>query len=245
MRIALCDESATDRLTLETLVARYFRKTAVKHECVPYENITSLYGDIAQGTFYDLIITDIFYGGLPIGFWFVKELRNTGCKSAILFHTISKDFLLEGYDVAAVGYLIKPLQFDKLEPVLNRLMEHVLSICYVIQQRSRQIYIPINEIMYLESANTKCHIHRVSGETYTIYKQLSEVERELKDKRFLRCHQSFIVNMHYIAEAGDVFVLKDGTEVLIRQKEKRKMHGLLRKYLGEKDVVAGNSDYEY
>ena len=245
MRIALCDESPTDRSTLETLVARYFRRTAVKYECIPYDSITKLTTDILQGTSYDLIITDIYYGGLPVGFGFAKELRKNGCRCAILFHTISKDFLLESYDVAAVGYLIKPLQYEKLESVLDRLVEHMLNNCYVIQQRSRQIYIPIHEITYFESANTKCHIHRANGESYTIYKQLGEVEKELEDERFLRCHQSYIVNMNYIAEAKDVFVLKDGTEILIRQKAKREIHGLLRKYLGENGVIAGNHDYEY
>jgi len=54
-----------------------------------------------------------------------------------------------------------------------------------------------------------------------VYKKLNEIESELNDARFLRCHQSYLVNMNYVSEANDSFVLQNGDTVLIRAKSKR------------------------
>ena len=54
-----------------------------------------------------------------------------------------------------------------------------------------------------------------------VYKKLNEIESELNDARFLRCHQSYLVNMNYVSEANDSFILQNGDTVLIRAKSKR------------------------
>ena len=77
--------------------------------------------------------------------------------------------------------------------------------------------------MYVESINTKCILHRTEHREYNIYKKLGQIEAELNDPRFLRCHQSYLVNMNYVSEANDVCLLQNGEEVLIRKKSKRKI----------------------
>ena len=52
-----------------------------------------------------------------------------------------------------------------------------------------------------------------------VYKRLSEIEHELQDGRFLRCHQSYLVNMDFIQLTDKQFVLTTGDTVLIRQRD--------------------------
>ena len=75
----------------------------------------------------------------------------------------------------------------------------------------------------MESDNTKCVLHRTEDREYNIYKKLGQIEAELNDPRFLRCHQSYLVNMNYIREANEVFLLQNGDEVLIRKKSKNEI----------------------
>ena len=75
-----------------------------------------------------------------------------------------------------------------------------------------------HEILYIESSNSKCILHDKSGRTYTIYKTLNTVEKELGDRRFLRCHQSFLVNMDHIKQISNQFLLSNGDSVPIRQR---------------------------
>jgi two-component system response regulator LytT len=50
------------------------------------------------------------------------------------------------------------------------------------------------------------------------YSKLDDIEVEINDKRFLRCHKSFLVNIDYIASVEDfAFILLDNTAVPIKQ----------------------------
>lgn len=90
--------------------------------------------------------------------------------------------------------------------------------------------IPYNEIVYIESNNSKCILHRNNGEKYNIYKKLNEIESELNDSRFLRSHQSYLVNMDYIIEAGNQFQLSTGDVILIRQRHVKEIRNQYLKY---------------
>lgn len=75
-----------------------------------------------------------------------------------------------------------------------------------------------HEILYIESSNSKCILHTTSGGAYTVYKTLNTIEKELSDRRFLRCHQSFLVNMDHIRQVGKQLLLSNGIYVPIRQR---------------------------
>ena len=77
--------------------------------------------------------------------------------------------------------------------------------------------------MYVESHNSQCILHQVGKKTYTIYKKLGEIEQELTAPCFLRCHQSFLVNMNYIKAVDKDFTLTNDEVVLIRKKELKEL----------------------
>lgn len=72
-----------------------------------------------------------------------------------------------------------------------------------------------DEIIYIETSRHK-NIFYVGDQTYSIYKKLDEIERELEGLDFLRIHQSFLVNMHYIDKISSyVLRLKTGKELSV------------------------------
>ena len=73
-------------------------------------------------------------------------------------------------------------------------------------------------------------LHTVDGGCCRSFAKLDDVQAELADPRFLRCHRSCLVNMDYIADVRDDFVLRDGTCVPVRVKERRKMHEAYHRY---------------
>lgn len=75
--------------------------------------------------------------------------------------------------------------------------------------------IKADAIIYIETSRHK-NIFHVGEQTYSIYKKLDEIERELKGLDFLRIHQSFLVNMHYIDKISSyVLRLKTGKELSV------------------------------
>ena len=120
--------------------------------------------------------------------------------------------------MSASGYLLKPVNYDKLKTVLKRLTTDYDPNTYQIRQRTTVTRLKHRNILYIESSNSKCMLHTVSGNVYTVYKTLNTIEQELADPSFLRCHQSFLVNMAHVRQIGKQFQLTSGEIIPIRQR---------------------------
>ncbi len=226
MKIAICDDSTMDREMVRELLHEYLLCRSIPYTMTEYENGMNLVYDIEEGGYYDLIFLDIIMDGLH-GMEIARKLRRVGCGGKIIFLTSTAEFAVDSYEVEASGYLLKPHNYEKLSHLLDRLIDRSRLGQYHVSIRSTIVSIPFGEIVYVESRNNVCILHRSDGTEYTVYRKLSEIEAELNDSRFLRCHQSYIVNMSYIARADKQFELTTGDVVLIRQrslKELRKVY---------------------
>ena len=91
-----------------------------------------------------------------------------------------------------------------------------------------------DDINFIESRNSKCEIHTIKGEIFTEYKKLCEIENELNDKRFLRSHQSFLVNMNLVSSVSDKFEMKNGEIASITQRNLKKIKTTYKNYIKNK-----------
>ena len=239
MRLAICDDNDLERNLLYSLLKKYFLETSVRCEFTLYDRGTSLYYDVMENIEYDIIFLDLFMGD-SFGMNIAQKLRDLSYRGKIVFCTVSADYALESYNVYASGYILKPYSLADIRHTLDRFMPEYQCDSYQIKQKSNIVYIPLNEIIYVESINTKCILHRTENREYHIYKKLCQIEAELNDLRFLRCHQSYLVNMNYVIEANDVCLLQNGEEVLIRKKSKKQIQ---QKVLDYREKT-GHSDIE-
>lgn len=241
MRLAICDDNDLERELLHTLLQKYFSETSVRCEFTLYDRGDTLYYDVMEGIEYNIIFLDLFMGD-SFGISIAKDLREISYPGKIVFCTVSADYALESYDVYASGYILKPYGIDDIRRTLDHFLSEYQSDSYQVKQKSRIVYIPLNEITYVESDNMKCILHRTGGREYVLYKKLVQIETELNDERFLRCHQSYLVNMNYIREANDVFILQSGEEVLLRRKSKKEIHQKFLEYKERTSASVNGSD---
>lgn len=235
MRIAICDDSPFDRNLIVDLLLHYFADKPIHYELTSYESGIHLLCDIEEGRWFDMVFLDIYLNEL-LGIDVAYKLRDLQYSGAIVFLTASSDFAVDSYDVAAAGYLLKPHSFEKLCMCMDRIIQSFDTNVYQIRQRARVIRVPYNEIVFVESSNSKCILHRRDGASYVIYKRLDEIERELNDNCFLRCHQSYLVNMDHIQQVDRQFELSTGDIALIRQRD---LKAIRQTYL---DYVAARAD---
>lgn len=66
-------------------------------------------------------------------------------------------------------------------------------------------------------------LHLADGSEIVTVDKLVEIEKRINEKRFLHCHQSYLVNMDYVGDVQDDFVMKDGTIVPIRVRGRKDM----------------------
>lgn len=231
--IALCDDDERDRRALMKLLPQLpgFRRSNDLRfsEYAGGEKLLS--GIREKKDVFDLIFLDIFMPGLS-GMETAREIRALGIDTPIVFLTTSPDFALESYDVNAVDYLLKPVDAEKLQRVLSRLPQQETGPHLSIRSGKRVVNIMSEHILYIESDRNKLTIHTAT-DTFYQYGKLDDLEKQLPQDCFLRCHKSFLVNMNHIYAAEDQFRMDNGEIVPIKVRERRAIREAYFRYITE------------
>lgn len=231
LRACICEDDLLHARILKNILGSYIKEKKIACDIITYPNGLSFFHDFEEGyTYPDVLFIDIMLGDSN-GVSICKELRKRGYKGTIIFVTGLDEYALDGYDVDARGYILKPYQATYIHNTLDRILRNSGAVAYTIKVYNQIIRIPIADILYFESQNTKCVIHCIDNVIYTIYKKLGDVEEELSGNGFLRSHRSYLVNMSSIASAGAAFVLKNGESVPIRTKNAKEIKNIYMEYL--------------
>ncbi len=230
MEIAVCDDDVLDRTLIASMLRRCLYENSIGGGIMCFSGAQELIYEIQDGKNFDLIFMDIYMDKI-MGIEAARQLRAMGWHGMIVFISASSGFAVESYDVKAGGYLLKPVSYERLTGFMAEMLCNFENDLYHIKRRSEIISLHYNDISYIESCNSKCLLHCSSGEVFTLYKRLCEIEDELRDRRFLRCHQSFLVNMNHIVRADKSFEMDSGESVLIRQKSSREIKNRYYEYI--------------
>lgn len=194
MRIAVCDDNRQDARTVCDLLDG--------QEVKLYDNAESLLADISQkGVRYDLYLLDIFMETSMNGLQLARELRSIDEAAVLCFVSTSSDFYREAYDLYALQYLIKPVSAEDLRRLLDKVEKNFLRRGEKKLQyswRRAKGAIPYGKILYISSMKHVLSICCTDGNVQESVGKLNDLERQICGGTFLRCHQSFIVNMYHV-----------------------------------------------
>ncbi|MBQ2752501.1 MAG: response regulator transcription factor [Firmicutes bacterium] len=232
MKIAVCDSSGIYRDLIADILNLYFSSNFdykfMSHEFIKFENSASLIYDFEEGRFFDIIFIDVYMKKMS-GIDAARKLREKGYKGAIILVSETAKYAVEGYEVGAFRYMIKPFGYEEIAAVMDKLVSSIEDDAFVIHKRNEIIRLSYRDIVYVDSSNTKCFVHSIDNEKYVVYKRLDEIEKELNDKRFLRSHKSYLVNMSHVCSMDKCFHLTNGDVALIRQ---RGLKDIRNEYIG-------------
>lgn len=125
-----------------------------------------------------------------------KQILKLQPSSQIIFISGYDSYYLDVYSVDHVYFLKKPIDTKYLRQAIQRAGEKLLDLharSFIVSNREGIHIIPYNEILYLENELRKIHVHMVKGKI-TFYGKFENMMDEL-DGRFIRCHNSYVVNI--------------------------------------------------
>ena len=196
MRIAVCDDCMEDALHLRNILRG--------QEVSIYSDAKSLLADVEErNRRYDLYFLDIFMEESMDGIGLAKKLRMGQEEAVICFVSTSDDFYREAYDLYAIQYLIKPVRREELEKLLDKVEKIFVrnrekTLRYSWRRASGAI--PYGEILYINSREHVLFIHCTDGRVQESTGKIKDLSQQICGDIFLRCHQSFIVNMYHVRE---------------------------------------------
>jgi DNA-binding LytR/AlgR family response regulator len=191
------------------LMEKYINAVPVLHFAGKCSNAVDAMSILQQHSI-DLIFLDIQMPHI-LGTDFIRTLVNP---PKVVFTTAFRKFALEGFELDAVDYLLKPISFERFLKAVNKVMKLNLPVVQVFPQDMmpkketepaflflradrKNLKIQLHEILYIESL--KDYVKVVTKDRSIVSKQsISAIEENLPEETFLRIHRSFIVSLSKI-----------------------------------------------
>ena len=207
IRVFLCDDDPSYLEYLSGIVGQFFQQNKIEAGIKTFLDGETL---LEEPEMADLVFLDVEMPGTD-GVTLAKTVRQENEAVQIVFITGYSDYIAEGYDVAALHYLVKPVSREKLFAVLDRAWEkHRRNArCLNLELSDELVRLPLYEVRYLDVHQNYVTVH--ARQDYTVKRTLGEFEAQL-DEGFLRVGRGMILNLKQIRRVTKKeVVLADGT----------------------------------
>ena len=173
----------------------------------------------------DVVFLDIKMPKL-LGTDFLKNLSNP---PKIIFVTAYRDYALEGYELDAVDYLLKPVSFERFVKAVSKVKKimgnevpslteeykaNPEAFVYLKVDTSMQ-KVFINDILYIESWKDYIKVFFTTGKNVLAKQSISSMQNLLSNHRFLRVHRSYMVSIDKIAGFNNMCLYLQSNEIPI------------------------------
>lgn len=222
LSFAICDDLQNDRLQIKNFIKDYCTRDDYDININTYEDGESLVRCYMAGkASFDIIFLDIYMSG-ENGISIAKKIREYDSDCKIIFTTTSTEHALKSFEVSPFNYLIKPISKTVFDSALEKAMrtidkEKQKSLPVRIGSNIQSVY--YKDILFIESTAKTLNIHTVKNKNLAFLSKLDDIEAQINDKRFIRCHKSFLVNMdHILSVESNCFKLVGSIEIPIAQR---------------------------
>lgn len=218
IKIAVVDDDEMFLNQMEIYAAQYARERKRQIEIARYLEGSQLLADYHP---FDIIFLDIQMKEID-GIETAHHIRKIDQNVLLLFITNMAQYAINGYEVDALDYILKPVNYYifsvRMDRAISRLKKH----------RSRELILPLSngvcrlqteDIYYVEIQNRTLCYHTRKGE-FMVHGTISAVERELAEYHFVRCNHWYLVNLKHVTQVeGNLAVV--GEEKLEISQRKR------------------------
>ena len=213
-KIAICDDSDVDTQYVLNMVKYWAVSAGHVIHTDTFTSAENFLFHYAKESDYDILLLDIEMGAMD-GVTMAKQIRKDNDTVQIVFITGYSDYIMEGYEVAALHYLMKPVSEPKLCAVLDRATEKLFKNEKVLnfEISGEMVRIPIYQIRYADVYGNYVTIHASSD--VTVKMTLGDLEKML-DERFYRAGRSVIINLMMVSRVTKKEIrLSDGATILL------------------------------
>lgn len=219
IRIAVVEDNQLFIDTLNEYIDRFQREMNCDIETAVFrdgEDITEEYS-----ADYDIILMDIqmeFMDGMQAA----RIIREKDSRVVIMFITNMSNYAIKGYEVDALDYILKPIDYYMFSQKLSRAVERVRRedehyVLITVEEGAQKV--EVSRIFYIESRSHDMTYHTKDG-IFVSKGKMEELEKLMSPYGFFRSNKGYLVNMHRVDRVQDGCCLVGGDLLPISRRKK-------------------------
>lgn len=230
-KIGICDDDAAQREHLMAIVAAWAKRGRCLTEVKQYSDAKAFLFEYSEEKDFDILLLDIEMPQIS-GIELAKTVRRDNTAVQIVFITGYYEYFGDGFDVSALHYLVKPVDAEKLLPVLDKAAANLSyrQRSVLVSTQDAEVKLPLEDIIYVEAENVYVVVHTVRT-TYRMRSTLSKFAEQL-DETFFKVHRSYVAALKYIVKItrGSITMI-NGDQLPVSRGMYDQVHAALVKYL--------------
>ena len=217
LHVAVCDDERTALQELAEEVRRWAEAEGEACSVETFASADAFWFVWEERKDLEVLLLDIEMPGMD-GMELARRLRQAGEPIGIIFVTGNPDFALEGYDLEAVSYVMKPVRRERLHAALSRATERMARRAAVLLPHYggelERLYIA--DICCLESDGHASIVWKKDGTKLVSKMGTQQLEQELENcsDAFFKPHRSYFINLAHVERIGKKDV-RMGNQLLV------------------------------
>lgn len=231
LEIAVVDDERDCIDQIREYIAQYAKeKNRDIHAEMFYDGNELLACDTSK---FDIILLDIEMSGMN-GMDAARKIREVNQDVVLVFITNMAQYAINGYEVGALDYVLKPINYYTFSVRLDRAITRVKKrqpeeILLILSDGVRKM--KSDSIYYVEVQNRMLHYHTEDG-VFVTRGTLQGAEELLKESHFVRCNHWYLVNLQHVSVIRKNIVVVAGDALEISRRNKTAFLSALTDYMG-------------
>lgn len=229
--IALVDDDDADARGTASMIDRYFDGDASRYAVTRFADGDSLLRDYKAS--FDLMFLDVEMPGTD-GVTVARRLRVVDDQTVLVFTTKMAQYAVEGYDVDAIGYLLKPLNYYAFSIKMRKAEDIVArrrSVTVPLTVGSETVFVPSADIRYVEVLDHALLYHTGEG-IRKVWASLKDAAETLEPVGFVPVSRYCLVNLEWVRAVHGDDVDVDGERVRVSRSRRKSLMQALAAYHG-------------
>ncbi len=231
-RIAIVEDDPMSVAELQNYIDRFAQERNTQFSCSVFSNGMDFISDYTP--VFDVVLMDIEMPHMN-GLKAAHRLREVDGDVCLIFVTNLAKYAIEGYAVSALDFLVKPVEYHNFSLKLQRALEqrnHLQKKEVVLNTLNAMRRIRLDDIYYVEVMDHSLVYHTSKGD-FSERCTIKEREEQFKDYDFVRCSNSFLVNLRYVTDMEGSEATVAGNKVPVGRTKRKAFMTRLTEYLGD------------
>ena len=220
--LAVVDDLPADREVISSMLTGYAAQRGLRWSVDCFASGEAFLERLWQKQ-YDAVFLDVLMDGMN-GIEIARQLRELSPDTLVVFVTTEADYAVEGYEVEAVGFLLKDerQQQKRFDRLMNRLEPRLRrETLLTFESAGGVIALTAGEILYAEVTGHSMNLH-TRDRVHILRMTMEELKPILaEDGRFCECHRGIVINLDAVERlSGQVVTMENGDTLPVSRRQR-------------------------